>query len=47
MKAKGWLTDAEAASIQAEMTDLVAEAETFARESPFPAPEEALENVFA
>lgn len=47
MKAQGWLTDAEAESIQAEMTALVAEAETFARESPFPAPEEALENVFA
>lgn len=47
MKAKGWLTDEEAESIQAEMTGLVAEAETFARESPFPTPEEALENVFA
>lgn len=47
MKAQGWLTDEEAASIQAEMTAQVAEAEAFARESPFPAPEDALENVFA
>jgi pyruvate dehydrogenase E1 component alpha subunit len=47
LKGQGWLTDAEAKAIQAEMTALVAEAETFARESPYPAPEEALERVFA
>lgn len=47
LKAQGWLSDAEAQAIQAEMTGLVAEAETFARESPYPAPEEALQHVFA
>jgi len=47
MKAQGWLTDKDAASIQAAMAAEVAEAEKFARESPFPAPEEALEHVFA
>lgn len=47
MKEQGWLTDAEAEAIQAEMTGLVAAAEKFARESPYPAPEEALEHVFA
>ena len=47
MKEQGWLSDAEAEAIQAEMTELVAAAETFARESPYPAPEEALEHVFA
>ncbi|NMB90357.1 MAG: thiamine pyrophosphate-dependent dehydrogenase E1 component subunit alpha [Chloroflexi bacterium] len=47
MKTQGWLTDTEAESIQAEMTDLVADAEAFARQSPYPAPEEALDNVFA
>ena len=47
MKAQGWLTDEQAEAIQAEMTQLVADAETFARQSPYPAPEEALEDVFA
>ena len=47
LKEQGWLTDAEAEAIQAEMTRRVAAAETFARESPYPAPEEALENLFA
>lgn len=47
MKEQGWLSDAEAEAIQAEMTELVAAAEKFARESPYPAPEEALEHVFA
>lgn len=47
MKEQGWLTEAEAEAIQAEMTELVAVAEKFARESPYPAPEEALEHVFA
>ena len=47
LKEQDWLTDAEAEAIQAEMTQLVAEAEKFARESPYPAPEEALEHLFA
>jgi pyruvate dehydrogenase E1 component alpha subunit len=47
LKEQGWLRDAEAEAIQAEMSQLVAAAETFARESPYPAPEEALEHVFA
>ncbi len=47
LRAQGWLTDAQAEAIQAEMTQLVAEAETFARESPYPAPEDALQDVFA
>jgi TPP-dependent pyruvate/acetoin dehydrogenase alpha subunit len=47
LKEQGWLTDGEAAAIQAEMTQQVAAAEKFARESPYPAPEEALEHVFA
>jgi TPP-dependent pyruvate/acetoin dehydrogenase alpha subunit len=47
LKAQGWLTEAEAEGIQADMTGLVAEAESFARESPYPAPEEALDHVFA
>ena len=47
LKEQGWLTDAEAEAIQAEMTEVVAAAEKFARESPYPAPEEALEDVFA
>jgi TPP-dependent pyruvate/acetoin dehydrogenase alpha subunit len=46
LKEQDWLTDAEAEAIQAEMTALIGEAETFARESPYPAPEEALEHVF-
>lgn len=47
LKAQGWLSDADAQAIQAEMTAQVAEAEAFARESPYPAPEEALQHVFA
>ncbi|MEM7343329.1 MAG: thiamine pyrophosphate-dependent dehydrogenase E1 component subunit alpha [Chloroflexota bacterium] len=47
LKEQGWLTDAEAEAIQAEMTERVAAAEKFARESPYPAPEEALDHVFA
>jgi pyruvate dehydrogenase E1 component alpha subunit len=47
LKAQGWLSDAEAQAIQDEMTALVAEAETFARQSAYPAPEEALQHVFA
>lgn len=47
LKAQGWLSDAEAQAIQDEMTAQVAEAEAFARESPYPAPEEALQHVFA
>jgi pyruvate dehydrogenase E1 component alpha subunit len=47
LKAQGWLSEAEAEAIQAEITELVAEAESFARESAYPAPEEALEHVFA
>ncbi|MBE7556878.1 MAG: thiamine pyrophosphate-dependent dehydrogenase E1 component subunit alpha [Anaerolineales bacterium] len=47
LKAQGWLSDAEAQAIQDEMTAQVAEAETFARQSPYPAPEEALQHVFA
>lgn len=47
LKEQGWLTDKDAEAIQAEMTALVGEAETFARESAYPAPEEALENLFA
>lgn len=47
LKAQGWLTDAEAQAIQDEMTAQVAEAEAFARQSPYPAPEEALQHVFA
>jgi pyruvate dehydrogenase E1 component alpha subunit len=47
LKAQGWLSDAEAQAIQDEMTTQVAEAETFARQSPYPAPEEALQHVFA
>ncbi|MBI1880558.1 MAG: thiamine pyrophosphate-dependent dehydrogenase E1 component subunit alpha [Chloroflexi bacterium] len=47
LKAQGWLTEAEAQAIQDEMTALVAEAEGFARQSPYPAPQEALEHLFA
>jgi TPP-dependent pyruvate/acetoin dehydrogenase alpha subunit len=47
LQQQGWLSEAEAAAIQDEMTALIHEAEMFARESPYPAPEEALEDVFA
>ena len=47
MKENGWLSDEEAEAIQAEMTEKVMSAEKFARESAYPAPEEALDHVFA
>ena len=47
LKEQGWLSDAEAEAIQAVMSERVSAAELFARESPYPAPEEALEHVFA
>ncbi len=47
LKAQGWLSDAEAQAVQDEMTAQVAAAEAFARESAYPAPEEALQHVFA
>ncbi len=47
LRGQGWLTDEQADLIQAEMTQAVAEAETFARASPYPAPEDALQHVFA
>lgn len=43
---QGVLTEEEAAQIQEEMTAAVEEAVTFARESPYPEPEEALQHVF-
>ncbi|MFQ6058902.1 MAG: thiamine pyrophosphate-dependent dehydrogenase E1 component subunit alpha [Anaerolineae bacterium] len=43
---QGVLTEEEAARIQEEMTAAVKEAEEFARQSPWPEPEEALEHVF-
>jgi len=47
IKEQGWLTDADAEAVQSKMTALVADAETFARESSYPAPEEAFDDVFA
>ena len=47
LDAQGWLSQADADAVQARMTALVAAAEKFARESPYPAPEEALEHLFA
>ncbi len=46
LKEQGWLTDEEAQAIQERMTALVAEAEAFARQSAYPAPEAALTDVF-
>lgn len=43
---KGLLTDKEADALEAEVKKRVAEAVEFARSSPFPEPEEALEKVF-
>ncbi len=40
------LTEEEANKIEQEVTDTVEDAVKFATESPQPAPEEALENVF-
>jgi pyruvate dehydrogenase E1 component alpha subunit len=44
---QGVLTKAQAKQIDAELAAEVKAAEDFARTSPFPAPEEALEHVFA
>jgi pyruvate dehydrogenase E1 component alpha subunit len=44
---QGVLTEQDAAGIQEEITTAVEEAVTFAQESPYPEPEEALEHVFA
>jgi pyruvate dehydrogenase E1 component alpha subunit len=44
---QGIFTKAEAARIQAEITAEIEDAVTFARQSPFPAPDEALLHVFA
>jgi len=43
----GILTENDAAAIDAESTQEIENAVVFARESPFPEPEEALEDVFA
>jgi acetoin:2,6-dichlorophenolindophenol oxidoreductase subunit alpha len=47
LQERGWLTKADVENIAAEMARQVSEAETFARESEYPAGAEALENVFA
>ena len=47
LKEQKWLSDADVQAITAEMADLVAKAESFARESQYPAGSAALENVFA
>lgn len=44
--AQGWLTDEQDAKMRADAVATVNDAVTFARESPYPAPEEALEDVF-
>jgi TPP-dependent pyruvate/acetoin dehydrogenase alpha subunit len=41
------LTEAEIANIEREASAKIEEAVKFAMESPFPAPEEALEDVYA
>jgi pyruvate dehydrogenase E1 component alpha subunit len=43
----GVLTEADAAKIAQEMNDEIEKAVKFAEESPYPAPEEALEDVYA
>jgi pyruvate dehydrogenase E1 component alpha subunit len=43
----GVLTKKKAASIEEDIKAKLEEAVTFARESPLPAPEEALEDLFA
>jgi pyruvate dehydrogenase E1 component alpha subunit len=43
----GILTDKEADKIEQEMLEELERAVKFAEESPFPAPEETLQNVFA
>jgi TPP-dependent pyruvate/acetoin dehydrogenase alpha subunit len=45
--AQGVLTEEDTTRIQEETTAAVEEAVTFARESPYPEPEEALEHLFA
>jgi TPP-dependent pyruvate/acetoin dehydrogenase alpha subunit len=44
---RGALTEASVRHIDEEMTEVVDKAVAFAEESPYPAPEEALENVYA
>ncbi|MBI2526039.1 MAG: thiamine pyrophosphate-dependent dehydrogenase E1 component subunit alpha [Candidatus Rokubacteria bacterium] len=44
---RGWLTDAERARLEAEVQAEVNAATEFARQSPWPAPEAALEGVYA
>ena len=44
---RGWLTDAENARLEAEVQAEVDAATEFARQSPWPAPEAALEDVYA
>jgi len=44
---QGLITDAEAAAVDQEVAAEVKAAEAFARNSPFPEPQEALEHVFA
>jgi pyruvate dehydrogenase E1 component alpha subunit len=47
MRAMGQISDDELRVLEMEMDSLVKEAIRFAEESPYPAPEEALEDVFA
>ncbi len=47
LKSKGMTTDQEVADITAAMVKEIAEAEKFAEESPLPAKEEALEDLFS
>lgn len=47
LMARGWLSEGEYESLQSKAKAEVDEAISFARESPYPAPEEALEDVFA
>lgn len=44
--AQGWLTAEQDAKVRADALAIVNDAVAFARESPYPAPEEALEDVF-
>ncbi|HZC06611.1 MAG TPA: thiamine pyrophosphate-dependent dehydrogenase E1 component subunit alpha [Ktedonobacterales bacterium] len=45
--AQSWLTDEQDAKMRADAVATVNDAVAFARESPYPAPEKALEDVFA
>ena len=47
LRARGWLGDAEAAGVAADVRTEVDAATEFARQSPWPAPEDALEDVYA